>query len=234
MLHVVSESLCDLYENGARFISNSYGAKCRFGPAKQGPTAVTIRQLSQREFVHTQFSAWKHRTVARKEKMHRDSGKLHVHIAHLPSRPDRTVLSDSIPLFFIGRNRSGFWVARESKGRSGGLFLFRSSATRFASNKSSPRGCATMIVEHTVELDIPNQGNRVVELIGTMIDSVRRRAPLVATFVGMAIAALRKLDSQISQLLADHRRSRDAIENELFRGEYKLVSKNDDDLPISR
>jgi len=44
--------------------------------------------------------------------------QLQKQIAELPERPDRTVLSDSIPLFFIGRDRNGFWVARESEGRS--------------------------------------------------------------------------------------------------------------------
>jgi hypothetical protein len=89
-----------------------------------------------------------------------DSSKLHVQgqIAQLPGRPDSTVLNDSIPLFFIGRNQSGFWVARESERRSGGLFLLRRSAARFVRKKSSPRGCATMLVEHTIELDVPNQG----------------------------------------------------------------------------
>jgi hypothetical protein len=155
-------------------------------------------------------------------------------ITQLPGRPDRTVLNDSIPLFFIGRNQNGFWVARESQGRSGGLFLLRWSAARFARKKSSPRGCATMLVEPTIELDVPNQGNRLVESIATTIDLVRRRAPLVATFIGMAIAEWRKLDSRIAHALKDHRRNREAIENDLFHGEYKLVSKNDDELPIPR
>jgi hypothetical protein len=154
--------------------------------------------------------------------------------AQLPPRPDQTVLSDSIPLFFVGRNQSGFWVARESEGRCGGLFMLRRSAARFVRKKSSPRGCATMLVEHTIELDVPNQGNRLIEPIAMAIDIVRRRAPLVATFIGMAIAEWRKLDSQIAQVFNAHRRNREAIENDLFRGEYKLVSKSDDDLPILR
>jgi hypothetical protein len=37
---------------------------------------------------------------------------------------DPGAVSDAIPAFFIGRNREGFWVARESRGRIGGLFLF--------------------------------------------------------------------------------------------------------------
>jgi hypothetical protein len=174
--------------------------------------------------------------MAGQKQTRQDSSKLHVQgpIAQLPGRPDRTVLNDSIPLFFIGRNQSGFWVARESERRSGGLFLLRRSAARFARKKSSPRGCATTLVEHTIELDVPNQGNRLVEPIATTIDIVRRRAPLVATFIGMAIAEWRKLDSRIVQALNAHHRNREAIENDLFRGEYQLVSKNDDELPIPR
>jgi hypothetical protein len=174
--------------------------------------------------------------MAGQQQMPQDFGEQYVQsqTAQLPPRPDETVLSDSIPLFFIGRNRSGFWVARESRGRSGGLFLFRWSAARFARKKSSPRGCATMLVEPTIELDLPNQGNQLVEPIGTTIGVVGRRAPLVTPLLGMAIAAWRKLDAQISHVFSDYRRSREAIENDLFCGEYKLVSKNDDDLPISR
>jgi hypothetical protein len=85
--------------------------------------------------------------------------------AHLPPRPGVTVLSDSIPLFYIGRNHEGFWVVREAEGRIGGLFLLRCSALRFARQKSLPAGCATMFVTEPLELDLPNQGGRVAELI---------------------------------------------------------------------
>jgi hypothetical protein len=168
--------------------------------------------------------------------MRQEPGELHVQgqIAQMPGRPDRTVLNDSIPLFFIGRDRNGFWVAREAAGRSGGSFTFKRSATRFASKQSAPRGCATMFVEHTIELDVPNQGNRLVELIATAIGFVRRRAPFVTNLIEVTIAQWREFDAQISIALTDHRRNREAIENDLFRGEYKLVSKNDDDLPILR
>jgi hypothetical protein len=150
----------------------------------------------------------------------------------LPLRPDRTVLSDSIPLFFIGRNQNDFWVVRESADRCGGLFLFRCSAARFARRNGLAEGGATMLVEHPIELDLPNQGNRLAEPIGTTIDIVRRHAPLVATFIGIAIAGWRGLGSQISHVFASKRRNREAIESDLFRGEHKLVSKNDDELPI--
>ena len=78
----------------------------------------------------------------------------------LPQRPDATVLSESIPLFHIGRNKHGFWVAREADGRSGGLFLFKRSAIGFARKRSAPAGgCAIMILTEPFELDLENQGS---------------------------------------------------------------------------
>ncbi len=94
--------------------------------------------------------------------------------ARLPTRPDATILSESIPLFFIGRNHSGVWVAREAAGRCGGLFLFRWSAARFARKNGLAGGGATMLVEHSIELDLPNQGSRLAAPIATAADIVRR------------------------------------------------------------
>ena len=102
-----------------------------------------------------------------------------------------------------------------------------------------------MLVGDSIELDLPNQGNRLIEPIATTIDIVRRRAPLLAKFIGVAIGEWRKLDSWIALALNGHFRNREAIEsdlyrnrvaieNDLFRSEYKLVSKNDDELPIPR
>jgi hypothetical protein len=76
-----------------------------------------------------------------------------------PQRPNSGVLSESIPLFFIGRSRFGFWVAREAQGRIGGVFLFRRSALRFANRNSAPAGCATMSLDERLELDVKNRGN---------------------------------------------------------------------------
>jgi hypothetical protein len=90
-----------------------------------------------------------------------------------------------------------------------------------------------MLVEHTIELDVPNHGSRLVELIGTTTDIIRCHAPFVTNLIGASIAEWRKLDAQISRALTGHRRNREAIENDLFGGEYKLASKNDD-LPIQR
>ncbi|MGC2780695.1 MAG: hypothetical protein WA418_34170 [Bradyrhizobium sp.] len=72
--------------------------------------------------------------------------------------PDPEVLSESIPAFFIGRNRAGLWVAREAKGRAGGLFLLKSSALAFARAPSSG-SCALIFPTERFELDLPNAGN---------------------------------------------------------------------------
>ncbi len=82
--------------------------------------------------------------------------------AKLPGRPDASVLNESIPLFFIGRNKNGLWVARKHEGRIGGMFLFRESALRFAGQHSLPGGCATMFLSEPFEFDVKNHGNPLV------------------------------------------------------------------------
>jgi hypothetical protein len=150
-----------------------------------------------------------------------------------PRRPDARVLSESIPLYFIARNRHGFWVAREADGRAGGLFLRQRAAIGFAVRNSEPSGCATMVLKEIVELDVENEGSRLVAQLAVAVATVTRRAPNVAGFVGSMIAEWRKLVAQVSSALASERRHRAALETELFHGQCILSSKNDDDLPIA-
>src|ERR1700730_12272519 len=77
----------------------------------------------------------------------------------LPRRPDASVISEAIPLFYIGRNKNGLWVAREAEGRTGGIFLARRSAGRFARESCEHGGCATMFVAEPRELDFENRDN---------------------------------------------------------------------------
>jgi hypothetical protein len=95
----------------------------------------------------------------------------------LPSRPDAHVLNCVIPLFFIGRNKNGFWIAREARGRTGGMFLLRRSAHRFAQRASAPRGCATMFLAKTFELDTRNAGNPVLGWLDAALGLVSRFIP---------------------------------------------------------
>jgi hypothetical protein len=149
----------------------------------------------------------------------------------LPRRPDASALCEAIPLFYIGRNKNGLWVVREAEGRSGGLFFLKQSAVRFARRQSEPAGCAMMFLDEPIELDIADQGSR-----HAMPESATRRAarqaPSVIAVVRSVVAAWRKLIARASGGLASDRRNRAAIEKELFGGQYRLCSKNDDDLPI--
>jgi len=152
-------------------------------------------------------------------------------VVKFPSRSDLTFLSETIPLFYIGQNGDGFWVARDAEGQSGGVFFFKASAVRFARNKSAPTGCALMFLNAPVELDRDNEGSQIVEILAAAIDVARRRVPTLVRFVEMAIGEWRKLFEQLSRAAAGERRHRAAVERELFHGHYRLASKTDDDLP---
>jgi hypothetical protein len=52
---------------------------------------------------------------------------------------DPGIVSAAIPAFFIGRNKQGFWVARDAKGKFGGIFLLKDSALSFARRHSGRR-----------------------------------------------------------------------------------------------
>jgi hypothetical protein len=95
----------------------------------------------------------------------------------LPKRPDARVLNRVIPLFFIGRNKNGFWLAREANGRIGGMFLLKRSALRFAQEASAPIGCATMFLAEPFELNTWNCGNPLVEWLDAALAISNRFIP---------------------------------------------------------
>jgi hypothetical protein len=94
-----------------------------------------------------------------------------------PRRPQSDVLSDSITLFFIARNRVGLWIAREANRRTGGIFLFKKSALRFAQGNSGTSGCATMFLAERLELDVKNCGNQLIGWIGGVLNLVAHCVP---------------------------------------------------------
>jgi hypothetical protein len=95
----------------------------------------------------------------------------------LPGRPDSRVLSEAIPLFFIARNRHGLWVVREAEGRKGGIFLFKHSALRFAARMSAPAGCATMVLNGPLDLDVEHAGGAFAADLNRWLQAVARIAP---------------------------------------------------------
>ena len=150
-------------------------------------------------------------------------------VVNFPHRPDASIINESIPLFYIGQNKKGRWVVREADGRSGGLFLFKQWAVRFARRQSEPSGCAIMFLAEPIELDIDSQGR-----CATLIPLAKRSSdPTSSTrsFSGAIVSVWQKFAAFISRNIDAQRRNRAAIEKELFRGQYTLMSKQDDDLP---
>jgi hypothetical protein len=80
-------------------------------------------------------------------------------------RPGPEDLSEAIPVFFIGRNKHGHWVARGADGKSGGLFWRKQAAIRFATRSVWPARCATIFPSESIELDLENQGNPLLTRI---------------------------------------------------------------------
>jgi hypothetical protein len=79
---------------------------------------------------------------------------------------DPGIVNEAIPAFFIGRNKEGFWVARDAKGRIGGIFLLENSALSFAKRNSRPAGCATIFPSERIELDLETEAMRSSYLLG--------------------------------------------------------------------
>ena len=87
----------------------------------------------------------------------------------LPARPGTHILSESIPpLLAFGLRQ---------RGRTGDVFLFKNSALRFAKKNSGRSGCATMFLAERLELDVENQGNRLIAWIGTLLNLLTRYVP---------------------------------------------------------
>ena len=104
---------------------------------------------------------------------------------------DTSIVSDNIPTFFIGRNKEGFWVARDVKGKIGGIFLFESSALSFARRKSRRTGCATIYQSETFELDLKNRGNPFIAYLGPLRGLAIGYQRRISAFIDKTMKALR-------------------------------------------
>ena len=110
-----------------------------------------------------------------------------------PFQPlDPGIVNETIPAFFIGRNQDGFWLAREVKGRIGGIFLFESSALSFARRNSRPAGCATIFSSERFELDLENQGNPLAVHLGPLMRLATRGRQRMAAAIGKLAETIRR------------------------------------------
>jgi hypothetical protein len=109
---------------------------------------------------------------------------------------DPGILNKAIPAFFIGRNKGGFWVARDVKGQIGGIFLLENSALSFARENSRPAGCATIFPSERFELDLENRGNPLIAQLGSLIQFAMRHQQRMAAFIAkMTRAVKRRLEN---------------------------------------
>jgi hypothetical protein len=100
---------------------------------------------------------------------------------------DPGIVNEAIPAFFIGRNKEGFWVARDARGRIGGIFLLENSALSFARRNSRPAGCATIFPSERFELDLENKGNPLAAQLGSLIHVATRFRERMAACIGNVI-----------------------------------------------
>jgi hypothetical protein len=103
---------------------------------------------------------------------------------------DPGIVSEAIPAFFIGRNKEGFWIARDANGRVGGIFLLENSALSFAKQNSRPAGCATIFPSERFELDLENRGNRLAAHLGPLVRLTTRHGAMIRRFSLCALTAL--------------------------------------------
>ncbi|MBU6461664.1 MAG: hypothetical protein KGK01_02950 [Bradyrhizobium sp.] len=78
------------------------------------------------------------------------------------------MLSETIPVIFIGRNHDGFWVVRDAEAKFGGLFWRKQAALDFAKANASPGRYAAVFLQARFELDLKNHGNPLIGGVGTV------------------------------------------------------------------
>jgi hypothetical protein len=150
----------------------------------------------------------------------------------LPRRPDPSILSEAIPLFYIYRNGDGFWVACDCDRRVGGIFLRQQSALHFAKRTTLPTGCATILLSDRFELGIENSGNPLITHLAAVKRALARFTQALVALIGKAAATGQVLYARFLRARAEERLHRTAIERELLHNRFKISSKNDDDLPV--
>jgi hypothetical protein len=74
---------------------------------------------------------------------------------NLDTRSNRPVVNGlESPLFLVGRDSHGNWVARDQSGLCGGLFVGRDEALKFARAENGNRPQAIVMVDDVLELDM--------------------------------------------------------------------------------
>ena len=75
------------------------------------------------------------------------------------------------PLFLVGQDSHGNWVARNQSGLCGGLFVGRDEALKFARAENGNRPQAVLVVDDVLELDMsvtPRASRRLLGAASTV------------------------------------------------------------------
>jgi hypothetical protein len=76
-------------------------------------------------------------------------------MSNLHTRSNRPAVNGlESPLFLVGKDSHGNWVARDQSGRCGGLFVGRDEALRYARAENGNRPQAIVMVDDVLELDM--------------------------------------------------------------------------------
>ena len=144
-------------------------------------------------------------------------------------RPHWSILNESIPMFLIGRNSAGFWVACNSDGVRQGEFSSKASAVFFAQQQSAPRGCALMFVTEPLEAI-----SAALETETSGLPPAAKEGPMtiITHFFLTALVKTGTFLRHVVNAIIEAREQKALIETQLYRGRYKHSSKFDDDLPI--
>src|SRR3954468_20133856 len=88
---------------------------------------------------------------------------------NLDTRSNRPVVNGlESPLFLVGRDSHGNWVARDQSGRCGGLFVGRDEALKFARAENGNRPQAIIMVDDVLELDMSATPRASRRLLGAV------------------------------------------------------------------
>jgi hypothetical protein len=105
---------------------------------------------------------------------------------------DPGIVNETIPAFFIGRNKEGFWIARDANGQIGGIFLLENSALSFARSNCRSAGCATIYLSERFELDLENKGNPLAVQLASATRFAQDSWQRSAAFIGKMTEAVKR------------------------------------------
>src|SRR5215813_14630672 len=97
-----------------------------------------------------------------------------------PAVKGLTVKGLESPLFLVGKDSHGNWVARDQSGLCGGLFVGRDEALKFARAENGNRPQAIVMVDDVLELDMsttPRSSRRLVGAVSARPSRQSARRP---------------------------------------------------------